>query len=194
MPPDQPHILVFDTAAAHCAAAILCGEQLLAQRIEPMKTGQAERLLPLLEELLAGEGLAWTDLAALGVGIGPGNFTGLRLGVSAARGLALALGIPAVGITALEMRAPSEGQATITLPAGRGHAYQQHFERGVATAEPEVIEASLAPEATAPDLHHMGLLVLARMGTASAAPAPLYLRAADAAPGADAPPVMLDAG
>ena len=106
----------------------------------------------------------------------------------------MALGIPAIGITALEMRAPATGQATITLPAGRGHAYRQHFDDGVATGEPEVIEASTAPEAAAPDLHRMGLLVLARMGTTSAAPVPLYLRAADAAPGADAPPVMLDAG
>ncbi|MEX0971073.1 MAG: tRNA (adenosine(37)-N6)-threonylcarbamoyltransferase complex dimerization subunit type 1 TsaB [Paracoccaceae bacterium] len=194
MPPKPVFILVFDTAAAHCAAAVLCGAQLLCQRIEPMKTGQAERLLPLLEELLAGEGLVWADLSALGVGIGPGNFTGLRLGVSAARGLALALGIPAIGITALEMRAPATGKATVTLPAGRGHAYRQQFKNGIATDAPEVIAATTPPEAAAPDLHRMGLLTLARMSTPGAAPAPLYLRAADAAPGADSPPILLDAG
>ena len=90
----DPLILGFDTSAAHCAAALLCGEQCLAARHEDMTRGQAERLMPLLEDLLAEAGASWRDLARIGVGIGPGNFTGVRIAVSAARGLALSLKIP----------------------------------------------------------------------------------------------------
>lgn|GEM_PF-63947 len=103
--PDDLRVLGFDTSAAHCAAAVICGDRLLAQRVEPMTKGQAERLFPLLEEVLAEAGLAWSDLDAIGVGIGPGNFTGIRISVAAARGLALSLGIPAAGVSATEAAA-----------------------------------------------------------------------------------------
>ena len=57
--------------------------------------------MPLLEDVLAEAGIGWRDLAAIGVGTGPGNFTGVRISVAAARGLALGLGIPAIGVTRL---------------------------------------------------------------------------------------------
>ena len=50
-------------------------------------------------------GVAWRDLSAIGVGTGPGNFTGIRISVAAARGLALSLGVPAVGLDAVSGRA-----------------------------------------------------------------------------------------
>ena len=90
MPSDAPLVLGFDTSAAHCAAALLSGGTCLAARHEEMAKGQAERLMPLIAELLEEAGAATGDLAAIGVGIGPGNFTGIRISVSAARGLAAA--------------------------------------------------------------------------------------------------------
>ena len=96
----DPVVLGFDTSAAHCAAALLRGDAILAHRHEEMGKGQAERLFPLLEDLLSEAGLTWRDLHVIGVGIGPGNFTGIRIAVAAARGLALSLGIPAIGISA----------------------------------------------------------------------------------------------
>ena len=50
----------------------------------------------------AGPGLAYADIGAIAVAVGPGSFTGIRVGVSVARGLALALKVPAVGVTTLE--------------------------------------------------------------------------------------------
>jgi tRNA threonylcarbamoyl adenosine modification protein YeaZ len=102
--PSEPIILGFDTSAAHCAAALLCGDRVLVSRREEMTRGQAERLMPLLEECLSDAGFGWSDLTAIGVGIGPGNFTGIRIAVSAARGLALALDIPAVGVDGFDAR------------------------------------------------------------------------------------------
>ncbi|TGN47811.1 tRNA (adenosine(37)-N6)-threonylcarbamoyltransferase complex dimerization subunit type 1 TsaB, partial [Paracoccus liaowanqingii] len=95
-------VLGFDTSAAHCAAALLQGGALVAARHEDMAKGQAERLMPMLEELLVEAGLGWRDLDVIGVGTGPGNFTGIRVGVAAARGLAVALRIPAIGVGAPE--------------------------------------------------------------------------------------------
>jgi len=100
--PSDPLVLGFDTSAAHCAVALVCGDLILRETVEDMARGQAERLMPLITEVLASASREWQDLAAIGVGTGPGNFTGIRLSVSAARGLALALGIPAIGVPVFE--------------------------------------------------------------------------------------------
>ena len=69
MPPEKL-VLAFDTSAAHCAVALLLGNAVLVQRLEEMHKGQAERLIPLLEDVLTKAGKDWTDLDAIGVGIG----------------------------------------------------------------------------------------------------------------------------
>ncbi|PTV94132.1 tRNA threonylcarbamoyl adenosine modification protein YeaZ [Rhodobacter aestuarii] len=196
--------LAFDTSAAHCAAALLQGETVLAHRLEEMAKGQAERLMPLLEKLLAEAGHNWRDLAAIGVGIGPGNFTGVRISVSAARGLALSLGIPAIGVSSFE--AVAEGAArpiAVMLDARRGEAYAQRFTD--AGAEPPRLEPAgvfqaelagtpiLTPEqATFPLAVAIARVAASRAETPQPKPAPLYLRGADAAPPSDPPPVLLD--
>ncbi len=113
-------ILAFDTSAAHCAAVLVSDGRVLAERREDMVRGQAERLFPLLVETLEEVGIGWQDLDALGVGIGPGNFTGLRIGVAAARGLALSTGLAAFGIDGFTARAEGAGlPALICIAAPR---------------------------------------------------------------------------
>ncbi len=68
-----------------------------------MAKGQAERLFPMIEEVMGEAGAGWADLDAIGVGVGPGNFTGVRISVSAARGLALSLGVPAIGVSSFDI-------------------------------------------------------------------------------------------
>lgn len=123
------NLLAFDTSAAHCAAALLCGGRIVASRHEAMDKGQAERLIPLLDAVLAEGGLAWSDLDALAVGTGPGNFTGVRIAVAAARGLALSLGVPAIGVTTLEARAHGlHRPLAVVEDARRGEVYLQEFD------------------------------------------------------------------
>ena len=101
-------ILGFDTSASHCATGLLARDAIYGEQYAEMKRGQAERLMPMLEETLVSAGKTWQDLDALAVGVGPGNFTGIRIAVAAARGLSLALNIPAIGVTQFElMRAPT---------------------------------------------------------------------------------------
>jgi len=127
LPPDGA-ILAFDTSGPFCAAALRAGGRIVSQRNEPMPKGQAERLIPMLEEMLAEAGLGWPDLAALAVCTGPGNFTGVRIGVAAARGLALGLGVPAIGVTGLEALAHGAPRPVLAcLDARRGQLYAQLF-------------------------------------------------------------------
>ncbi|MDM7459074.1 MAG: tRNA (adenosine(37)-N6)-threonylcarbamoyltransferase complex dimerization subunit type 1 TsaB [Paracoccus sp. (in: a-proteobacteria)] len=110
----------FDTSAAHCAAALLRGERVLAARHEEMARGQSERLMPMLAQLLGEAGLDWSSIDVIGVGTGPGNFTGIRVAVAAARGLALALERPAIGVTATEAAAFGLARPCRVILEGRG--------------------------------------------------------------------------
>ena len=162
-------LLAFDTTTHHCAAALLWGDRLVTL-VEPMAKGQAERLVPLLEELLAEAGLTWADLDGIGVGTGPGNFTGIRIGVAAARGLALGLDRPAIGVTAFE--AAGHGlprPVTITLPAPRGQIWSQHL---TATgAMPPLLIHSDAPGPSAdPAANHLVNLTVGPKAGSKAGP------------------------
>ncbi len=172
-----------------------------------MGRGQAERLFPLLEAVLTEGGASWRDLSALGVGTGPGNFTGIRISVAAARGLALSLGIPAVGVTALEAAVYGLPEpVTAMIDARRERAYVQRFPEGspqlVALAEfrPDTPVTGpgaglIAGEALAqpvPVAEATARIAAGRFATETRAAAPLYIRPADAAPARDLPPVILD--
>ena len=161
-----------------------------------MTRGQAERLMLLLQELLAEAGATWQDLHAIGVGIGPGNFTGIRIAVSAARGLALGLGVPAVGVTGFEARAriAPAGQ-TAVIPAPRDQVYlcqdgtPRLLPREAALQDVGPLWAEPSPR----DLPvSIARIAAERWRDAPAAPAPLYVRPADAAPSKDQPPRLLD--
>ena len=198
----EPTILAFDTSAAHCAVALLVAGKIVAERTEEMSRGQAERLMPLLEEVLAGAGLGWRDLDAVAVGIGPGNFTGIRIAVSAARGLALGLGKPAIGVSTLEAQAEGVARPCLSLhDARRGMTFAQVL--GVDGAQdPEIITEAegylpAMPRAPVIDPAHL-TPAMARIaafqlesGRPIPRPAPLYIRSADATPPKDPAPVIL---
>ncbi len=211
----MPLLLAFDTSAAHCAAALVSGDHLVAAREEAMAIGQAERLIPMLEEVLAEGGAAWRDLDAIGVGTGPGNFTGVRIAVAAARGLALGLGVPALGVTAFEALAWGRDAALVARDARLGQVYVQGFGPGAFGPRLQPLDAVLpgvplgtpvigdfaaeiaartggpVAEPRLPVAEAVARLAMARLGQDNPRPAPLYLRAPDALPPRDPPPVIL---
>ncbi len=187
MPPKL--ILSFDTSAAHCAVALVCGDEILGSQTEALLKGQAERLIPMLEDVLQGAGKSWSDLDLIGVGVGPGNFTGVRIAVSAARGLALSLNIPAVGVSVFEALAyGTKGHVTIGRDARRGMVFSQNFDDGVAIGEPVMAEGVAAPDAM---IDPVKIAFCAARKDGGTPPAPLYLRSADAALPSDLPPTIL---
>ena len=197
MASEPPLILAFDTSAAHCAAVLVSGDRVLGQRDEAMARGQAERLIPLLEDLLAGAGHRWADLDGLAVVTGPGNFTGLRLAVAAARGLAFGLGIPAVGVTLFEALAEGRpGDVTVTLHDKRG-TLRQRFRDGrplgePAAAPPDDALDDVPATGSRADLSTVARVAARRLGSAPP-PSPLYLRPADATPWSETVPLLDDA-
>ena len=55
---------------------------------------QSAELLPRLQALLAARDRELVQLSGIGVGSGPGSFTGLRVAMALAKGLAVALAAP----------------------------------------------------------------------------------------------------
>ncbi|MCR8827436.1 tRNA (adenosine(37)-N6)-threonylcarbamoyltransferase complex dimerization subunit type 1 TsaB [Pseudosulfitobacter koreensis] len=188
-------VLGFDTSGPWCAAALWSDDTVIEAVAEEMTRGQAEHLMGLLQEILARHGLGWRDLDALGVGVGPGNFTGIRIGVSAARGLALGLDVPAYGITGFEQREGLQA-APVYVPAPRDSVYVQRAD-GPALVTRAALAAdgvTLAPDPAPAELAAAIATRAAKLYPQVApAPAPCYLRPADAAPGRDVPPVILPA-
>lgn len=208
----DPLILGFDTSAAHCAAALLSGERILVSRHESMARGQAERLMVLLEEVLAEASVTWSDLSRIGVGIGPGNFTGIRISVAAARGLSLGLGVPAHGVAVPEAMAfGTWGPVVAAIDARAGRVYIQaegRLEICTADALPALppgatcigYEAARLAASCGGRVGHpahpladaIAYIAALRDQTDTARPAPLYLREADAAPARPGPRILAE--
>ncbi len=210
----DPLILAIDTTAAHCAAALLSGDRILAHRFEPMIKGQAERLMPMIEEILQENGQKPGDLDGIAVCTGPGNFTGIRIAVAAARGLALSLGIPAIGVSRLEALSHGILRPVAALLDGRqDHVFEQPFKDGKALRDPVLMPLENLPDdadyvTLSGDLDRLALprctriqpdaivlniahVAAGKLGQDLPRPAPVYVRAANAALPTEPPPVLL---
>ena len=162
-----------------------------------MDKGQAESLGPLVSEMLTSVGKSIEEVTYIGVGIGPGNFTGIRISVSFARGLSLALGCPAIGINSFEASYFGQtGPAIIAVPAARDQIYLQSFPdnnppRLGNLADAEAMDAPLLWRSEAKRLvENIAHLTALRREEHIMAPAPLYIKAADAAPSHQKPPII----
>lgn len=144
-----------DTALPACSAAIFdSGEnRFLARKLEPMVTGHAERLAPMVREVMAAANEDFATLDRIAATVGPGTFTGLRIGLSFARGLALALGKPAVGISTLQTLAamtdnPDALPLAAVIDARRDNIYFQLFTSALdPLTEPRVCSSAEAAHA-----------------------------------------------
>ncbi len=127
-------LIAFDTSSPAISAVAVDGAMTRSARHEHLDRGHAERILPLLAELLAEAGWAWGEVDLVAVALGPGNFTSVRAGIAVARALVLALGCRAMGLGSLEILAESAaGQAVLAEPidvvvdARRNEVYAQRF-------------------------------------------------------------------
>lgn len=95
-----------------------------------------------VSELLSLAAINATGLGVIGVGKGPGSFTGIRVAVMAAKALAKVLEIPLVAPDTLEVIAAgcrgSVGAVMATLDARRGEVYYGLYRLG--RAETAIIE------------------------------------------------------
>jgi len=173
------------------AVGLARDEQVLRRGLFGDDRSHAELLTPAIEQLLTDAQLSLTDITRIGVGIGPGPFTGLRVGIATAQTLGLALGVPVIGVCSLDALAlqyQAAGEFVAVLDARRHEVYWARYDAtglrldgphvGPATALPDLPRtgpgadgAEFDAGAMAADLDqlpHLGL-------------EPLYLREPDAA-------------
>ena len=121
-------ILALDTSTAACTAALFdAGGSLVDSRDEEIGRGHAERLVPMIEDLLQRRA---AELIL--VGCGPGSFTGLRVGIAAAHGLAIGWDVELRGMSSLALlaaAAPGSGPVAAALSGGHGELFVQEFSR-----------------------------------------------------------------
>ncbi len=92
-------ILTIDSTMNGCSAGLHNEEKgTITETTLEMTRGQAEHLMPMIDDVIKTSGHAYADIDLIAVTNGPGAFTGMRIGLSTAKALALALNIPAQGI------------------------------------------------------------------------------------------------
>ena len=98
-------LLTLDSATPLVTVALHDGSDVVAELVadRPMKHG--EQLAPLIASALESAGIVRQDLTAIGVGVGPGPFTGLRVGLVTARTRGFVLEVPVYGVCSLDVLA-----------------------------------------------------------------------------------------
>jgi tRNA threonylcarbamoyl adenosine modification protein YeaZ len=84
------YTLVFDTTAKAVILGLYKGTSCVAKVEEFMEFGQAESLAVKVGEVLDKEGISFDEVGLLGVGVGPGSFTGVRASLAFAKALGFA--------------------------------------------------------------------------------------------------------
>jgi tRNA threonylcarbamoyladenosine biosynthesis protein TsaB len=127
-------ILAIDTATEACSVAIWNQGEIHAL-FELCPREHTQRILPLVQQVLAEAGLTLSQLDALAFGRGPGSFTGVRIGIGIAQGLALGANLPMLGISTLQTMAQGAWRMTgaqrvlAAIDARMGEVYWGQFER-----------------------------------------------------------------
>lgn len=143
--PPNGVVLGLDTATASTAVAVLAADgRRAAAWHEPAqgeRPGHATELLGLIDVVLTRAQVGWPELTRVGVGIGPGSFTGLRIGVAAARALAQARDLAIAGVGTLEVLGAAAlragpGPVLVLTAAGRGELFAAAWMGGPAPGRP----------------------------------------------------------
>ncbi len=97
-------LLALDTATEACSVALLHDGRVLSH-YEVIPRLHAQRLLPMIQQLLGEAGLPLSAVDAIAFGRGPGAFTGVRIAIGVVQGLAFALDRPVLPVSDLAVLA-----------------------------------------------------------------------------------------
>lgn len=191
-------ILGLDTTGPRCSAALVDGSHILAHKSEAIGRGHAERLAPMVSELLSLGAISPKHIDRIAVCTGPGSFTGLRVALAFAKGFALPYRTPVLGLSSLHIYArmlDPEGVKTQTLytDVKRGEICVQHFIDGQPDAPARTQSGDAVPTGATAFTGSISTPVLAwiaaDLNAADYAANALYARAPDAKlPGGVTPP------
>jgi tRNA threonylcarbamoyl adenosine modification protein YeaZ len=157
--------LGIDTSTPMVSVTVVGGEGVVARRGLLVHNGHGEVLAGLVDEVLHDARRPARDLRAVGVGLGPGPFTGLRVGIVTAAAISDALEIPAYGMCSLDtihdVTADNAPYAVVT-DARRRQVYWAVYDAGGRRTE--------GPEISAPD--ELAVHLRGRIGRITGAAAP----------------------
>lgn len=129
------NILALECSTELLSVAVYAGGE-LSQRIDDGGNRHGDRLLRLIDAVLADARVSKLDLTAVAFGCGPGAFTGVRMAVAAAQGIAYGLGIPALPVSSLAALAQEAFDRDAATPilaladARMGEVYAGYFDVG----------------------------------------------------------------
>lgn len=126
-------VLAVDTTSPRGSLAVADESGPVAEVRVVTEAGHSRWLLPALDALLRGLGLAAADLDLYAVTSGPGSFTGLRVGLGSVQGLALAsrrpcLGVPTLDVIAHDVKGSADTIVAL-VDAFRGEVFWAVYDR-----------------------------------------------------------------
>jgi tRNA threonylcarbamoyladenosine biosynthesis protein TsaB len=117
-------LLALDTSTPQIGIALYDGARVLAEHLWVSKARHTVELAPAVAQMLQQTGTDISQVAAVGVAIGPGSFTALRVGLAFGKGLAMSRSLPLIGIPSLDILAAPVAVSGLplacALAAGRG--------------------------------------------------------------------------
>lgn len=129
-------VLGIETSTDVCSVGLarpgmsLKEERVVEERIH------SEKILTLIQTLLAKERVPQNQLDAIAISIGPGSFTGLRIGLSTAKGLCFALNVPLVAVPTFDAIVqgiaaahPDAVNIVVALDAKKGEFYAGRYQK-----------------------------------------------------------------
>jgi tRNA threonylcarbamoyladenosine biosynthesis protein TsaB len=104
-------VLGLDTSGYTNAIGVVSGKKVLADAAFPARTDSLEQIVANIDNVLKNAGLTLDAVDGIGVGLGPGSWTGIRVGVTVGKMLAFSTGKPVAGIPTLEALAYAAGDS-----------------------------------------------------------------------------------
>lgn len=101
--------LAIDTSSPVSSVALDCGADGLFVRELASRDTHSQTLQRAVDELLEDSPLdSLSAVQSIGIGLGPGSFTGIRIGLSFAKGLSWSWRVPLTGVSTFEAMAHSQ--------------------------------------------------------------------------------------
>ncbi|RMT58233.1 hypothetical protein ALP29_01271 [Pseudomonas syringae pv. avii] len=151
-PTPMSTLLALDTATEACSVALLHDGK-VTSHYEVIPRLHAQKLLPMIKQLLEDAGTTLAAVDAIAFGRGPGAFTGVRIAIGVVQGLAFALErpvLPVSNLAVLAQRALREHGAShvaAAIDARMDEVYWGCYRETAGEMRLVGTEAVLAPEA-----------------------------------------------
>lgn len=136
-------VLGIETSSRVCSVGLATDHAPIGRKTLIAETIHSEKLLSLIESLLAEKKMKLSEVDAIAVSSGPGSFTGLRIGFSAAKGLCFSMSKPLIVVPTFQAlarsafeSAPDVQNILVALDAKKGDFYVGLFRPGASKPLP----------------------------------------------------------